>query len=116
MNDPALQACDDFIREKRIDTSKDRWRQVLTEADRIPQKHLCTLEAGISTKQTDETRRQSLTLVVPAGLHPSLAAAAAAMSRAARVREPDPSRRAGFDRDYRAFLLMHEQRRALEAV
>jgi hypothetical protein len=50
-------------------TSKDRWRQVLTEADRIPQKHLCTLEAGISTKQTDEMRRQSLTLVVPAGLH-----------------------------------------------
>jgi len=49
-------------------TNKDRRRQVLTEADRIPQKHLCTLEAGISTKQTDEMRRQSLTLVVPAGL------------------------------------------------
>lgn len=49
-------------------TSKDRWRQVLTEADRIPQKHLCTLEAGISTKQTDEMRRQSLTLVERAGL------------------------------------------------
>ena len=27
-------------------TSEDRWRQVLTEADRIPQKHLCTLEAA----------------------------------------------------------------------
>ena len=38
--------------------------------------------------------------------------AAAAMSRSAGVREPDPARRAGFDRDYRAFLLMHEQRRA----
>jgi hypothetical protein len=50
-------------------TSKDRWRQVLTEADRIPQKHLCTLEAGISTKQTDEMLRQRLSLVVPAGLH-----------------------------------------------
>jgi hypothetical protein len=50
-------------------TSKDRWRQVLTEADRIPQKHLCTLEAGISAKQTEEMRRQNLTLVVPAGLH-----------------------------------------------
>lgn len=50
-------------------TSKDRWRQVLTEADRIPKKHLCTLEAGISTKQTDEMRRQQLTLVVPSGLH-----------------------------------------------
>ncbi len=50
-------------------TCKDRWRQVLTEADRITQKHLCTLEAGISTKQTDEMRRQQLTLVVPMGLH-----------------------------------------------
>jgi hypothetical protein len=50
-------------------TSKDRWRQVLTEADRIPEKHLCTLEAGISTKQTDEMKRQRLTLVIPNSLH-----------------------------------------------
>lgn len=50
-------------------TSKDRWRQVLAEADRITDKHLCTLEAGISTKQTDEMQRQRLTLVVPANLH-----------------------------------------------
>ena len=56
-------------------TSKDRWRQVLTEADRIPRKHLCTLEAGISTKQTDEMARQQLTLVVPAGLHTTYTAA-----------------------------------------
>ena len=44
-------------------------------ADRIPQKHLCVLEAGISTKQTDEMRRQSLTLVVPSGLHATYMAA-----------------------------------------
>jgi EcoRII C terminal len=50
-------------------TSKDRWRQVLTEADRIPEKHLCTLEAGISVKQTDEMKRQKLTLVIPTSLH-----------------------------------------------
>jgi len=50
-------------------TSKDRWRQVLTEADRIPDKHLCTLEAGISTRQTGEMRRQRLALVVPESLH-----------------------------------------------
>lgn len=50
-------------------TSKDRWRQVLTEADRIPGKHLCTLEAGISTRQTEEMARQQLTLVIPATLH-----------------------------------------------
>lgn len=49
-------------------TSKDRWRQVLTEADRIPEKHLCTLEAGISVKQTAEMRRQKLTLVIPDSL------------------------------------------------
>jgi FGGY-family pentulose kinase len=53
---------------------------------------------------------------VAAGLQPSLAAAAAAMSRSAGVREPDPARRPGFDRDYRAFLLMHEQRRALDRL
>lgn len=56
-------------------TSKDRRRQVLTEADRIPQKHLCTLEAGISAKQTDEMQRQELTLVVPVGLHATYTAA-----------------------------------------
>jgi hypothetical protein len=50
-------------------TSKDRWRQVLTEADRIPAKHLCTLEAGISVKQTEEMKRQNLTLVIPSSLH-----------------------------------------------
>ncbi len=50
-------------------TSKDRWRQVLTEADRISRKHLCTLEPGISEKQTLEMKRHSLTLVVPAALH-----------------------------------------------
>jgi hypothetical protein len=50
-------------------TSKDRWRQVLTEADRIPRKHLCTLEAGISIKQTTEMQRQQLTLVIPDSLN-----------------------------------------------
>jgi hypothetical protein len=84
-------------------TSKDRWRQVLTESAFIPFRrdeadetkttphpparkiavcapHLIrpaatfsparrrNLEAGISAKQTDEMRRQSLTLVVPTGL------------------------------------------------
>lgn len=50
-------------------TSKDRWRQVLDEADRITKKHLCTLESGISTKQTDAMRHRHLTLVVPSKLH-----------------------------------------------
>ena len=44
---------------------KDRWRQVLAEANRIPQKHLLTLEPGISNNQTEEMQSQSLQLVVP---------------------------------------------------
>lgn len=52
-------------------TLKDRWRQVLTEADRIEIKHLLTLEASISTAQTDEMRNRKLQLVVPKRLHAS---------------------------------------------
>ena len=33
-------------------TCKDRWRQVLAEASKIPDKHLLTLEPGISEQQT----------------------------------------------------------------
>ena len=47
---------------------KDRWRQVLSEADKIPEKHLFTLEPGISTNQTDEMKAESLQLVLPKGL------------------------------------------------
>jgi hypothetical protein len=46
-------------------TCKDRWRQVLVEAARIPRKHLCTLEPGISSTQLREMREEELTLVVP---------------------------------------------------
>ena len=46
-------------------TSKDRWRQVCTEADRITQKHLLTLEPRISINQTEEMTAANLTLVVP---------------------------------------------------
>lgn len=49
-------------------TCKDRWRQVLAEAKRIERKHLLTLEAPISTGQTDEMRESNLQLVVPRGL------------------------------------------------
>lgn len=50
-------------------TCKDRWRQVLVEANRIPKKHLCTLEAGISVEQTAQMSTHGLTLVVPSPLH-----------------------------------------------
>lgn len=46
-------------------TCKDRWRQVLSEADRIARKHLVTLEAAISETQTREMRSHGLQLVVP---------------------------------------------------
>jgi hypothetical protein len=52
-------------------TCKDRWRQVLAEADRIPQKHLLTLEPAISTAQTDEMQSRNLKLVIPKPLHTS---------------------------------------------
>lgn len=50
-------------------TCKDRWRQVLAEAKRIDQKHLLTLEAAISSHQTDQMQEHNLQLVVPRGLH-----------------------------------------------
>lgn len=50
-------------------TLKDRWRQVLSEAKRIPRKHLLTLEPGISENQTNEMIAKQLQLVVPARLH-----------------------------------------------
>jgi len=48
---------------------KDRWRQVLSEADRIEVKHLLTLETAISLGQTTEMRSKRLQLVLPHGLH-----------------------------------------------
>ena len=50
-------------------TCKDRWRQVLSEAARIPEKHLITLEPGISENQTNEMSANNLQLVLPRGLH-----------------------------------------------
>ncbi len=50
-------------------TCKDRWRQVLAEADRIDEKHLLTLETAISTGQTAEMQAKRLQLIVPRALH-----------------------------------------------
>jgi hypothetical protein len=46
-------------------TCKDRWRQVLSEADRIETKHVFTLESAISTNQTEEMQERHVQLVVP---------------------------------------------------
>jgi EcoRII C terminal len=47
---------------------KDRWRQVLAEADRIPEKHLLTLEPAITVSQTAEMQQKNVRLVVPADI------------------------------------------------
>lgn len=52
-------------------TCKDRWRQVLSEGDRLDRKYLATMEAGISSSQTEEMRAKNLQLVVPAAIHDS---------------------------------------------
>lgn len=52
-------------------TCKDRWRQVLAEADRITVKHLLTLEPSISRTQTAEMQDCSLQLVLPRSIHDS---------------------------------------------
>ena len=48
-------------------TCKDRWRQVLNEANRTRdrQKFLCTLQQGVSEAQLEEMDDEKLTLVVP---------------------------------------------------
>ena len=51
-----------------------------------------------------------------AGLYGTLNAAAIAMQQASTSRRPDPTKRAAFDRDYRVFLTMLEQRQALESL
>lgn len=50
-------------------TCKERWRQVLSEADRVENKHLLTLETAISPNQTDEMISRHLQLVLPRSLH-----------------------------------------------
>lgn len=50
-------------------TCKDRWRQVLNEADRVPVKHLLTLQEGVSLNQYREMQESGVKLVVPKGLH-----------------------------------------------
>ena len=44
---------------------KERWSQILSEANRIEHKHLVTLEPGISVDGTDSMRKASVQLVVP---------------------------------------------------
>lgn len=48
-------------------TCKDRWRQILNEANRLrdENKYLCTMQQGISAPQMDEMQAEKVILVVP---------------------------------------------------
>jgi FGGY-family pentulose kinase len=58
----------------------------------------------------------AIVVATAAGLYPDLAAAAKAMAKPGSIIEPNPERRPGFDRDYRVFLKMHDQRSALDRL
>ena len=49
-------------------TCKDRWRQILNEADRIKRKHLLTLQEGVSEGQFREMKDAGVQLVIPTPL------------------------------------------------
>lgn len=46
-------------------TCKDRWRQILNEANRVKTKHLLTLQEGVSENQYKEMVQSNVKLVVP---------------------------------------------------
>jgi EcoRII C terminal len=46
-------------------TLRDRWRQVLHEADKIPVKHLLTLDRGVSSSHIREMTDAGVRLVIP---------------------------------------------------
>lgn len=50
-------------------TCKERWKEVLDEADRVEQKHLLTLEPAISPRTTNNMRKKRLQLVIPKSIH-----------------------------------------------
>ena len=52
-------------------TCKDRWRQILNEANRLrdKNKYLCTMQQGISSQQLDEMQEEQVILVVPKEYH-----------------------------------------------
>ena len=60
-----------FPKEKLIflgakTTCKDRWRQIINEANRIDIKYLFTLQQGISSQQLSEMSEEKVVLVIPA--------------------------------------------------
>ena len=60
-----LFPADDLIVLGAKTTCKDRWRQVLTEANRVDIKYLFTLQQGVSSNQMKEMIDSKLQLVIP---------------------------------------------------
>lgn len=56
---------DDLVFLGAKTTCKDRWRQVLNEANRIDTKFLFTLQQGVSSNQLEEMKHEKLQLVIP---------------------------------------------------
>ena len=50
-------------------TLKDRWRQVLPEAEKIQTKHILTLQPSISVKQTAQMEGVGVRLIIPQAIH-----------------------------------------------
>ena len=50
-------------------TVRERWRQILNEANRITVKHLLTVQEGMSENQFAQMRDEGIRLVVPSPLH-----------------------------------------------
>ena len=46
-------------------TCKERWHQILDEADKIPIKHLLTLQEGVSEKEFQRMKDAGVQLVIP---------------------------------------------------
>lgn len=65
-HDPAFNA-KNLVTLAAKTTCKDRWRQILSEADRVrnDKKYLCTLQRGISPEQLTEMATEKVVLVVP---------------------------------------------------
>ena len=50
-------------------TCKDRWRQVVNEAKRVTEKHILTIQQGISGRQLKQMHDSHVRLIVPTSLH-----------------------------------------------
>lgn len=46
-------------------TAKERWRQILEEADRIDRKHFCTLDQKITNQTIEDIIQSNIQLVIP---------------------------------------------------